>query len=446
MTIRKDSLALLVSRAAILVSAMAVSVIVSRVLGPTQRGVYFMALVINGVLTSLCSCGVEVSNLHLLSKRRTSLTIVNSHSLALAVGIGAAVVFAYAIIGPAVVDRFLPNLKHTYVWAALAMVSVTLYGKYWGSMMVGLEEIRRIAVFQAIAEFARLLLIGVALLVLGWRVPGLIGLWVVVGVATAVIQYGWIQWLVEERMRFQFAWASLRDAVIFGLKGHLGNMAYEAYHRLDLFFVNYTVGAAGVGQYSLAVSLAEKSWLLPNALGGAVVARIGRRSREDSTALTIKVARHTLLLGGGSVVLLAAAAPFLVPMLYGLEYAEAVVPLLILLPGVAILLLDMVISSYLTYQLGRPLLPTAAAFVILASYVPLAIYLITRWGIIGAAAASSVAYVFGALVMLALWRRYSGRPIRSLFAISYRELGAYGEAAASLIARTRSALRTRGRV
>jgi O-antigen/teichoic acid export membrane protein len=113
------------------------------------------------------------------------------------------------------------------------------------------------------------------------------------------------------------------------------------------------------------------------------------------------------------VTLLCAAAPLLIPLIFGSAFAHSVAPLLALAPGMWALGMARPSSAFLL-RLERPLLMSAMSMAALSVNVGLNLALIPRFGVVGCAIAASVGY--GALAaMQAGWLLHAtGTPVRRL--------------------------------
>jgi O-antigen/teichoic acid export membrane protein len=140
--------------------------------------------------------------------------------------------------------------------------------------------------------------------------------------------------------------------------------------------------------------------------------------------MAASAARHTL---GASLLGLIAIVPLglLIPVIFGALYAPAVIPCLIIAPGIAVYSLAPVLSTYFSGQLGRPLIPSLLAALSLSLDLVLVWLFVPRWGAAGAALASGVAYGVTVIVMVGLFRRASHAPLRELVAFQRTDLAAY---------------------
>ena len=188
----------------------------------------------------------------------------------------------------------------------------------------------------------------------------------------------------------------------------LANVVSLANYRATLFVLERAHGLAEAGVYSVAVQVAELLWLLSQAVTVSAYARIG----STDTALARATALRAVRLGLGAALaaapLLGLAAWLLLPAVLGQAYRASLVPLALLLPGVAAYAAASALSAYYTQHLGRPHWAAGIAGLSLALTLVVAALAVPRWGAAGAAVATSSAFLIAVGVALALFARDTG--------------------------------------
>lgn len=423
MSIVRNSLALFVMQVVIFVLGILVSIVVSRILGPTQRGVYFLVITINASIVGLGDLGINFTNTYLLAKDRCTLSKVNSNSIVFAVLIGTVTMLGYLTFRRPLHSSFLKEIEPVYMLVSIGLIPFSLYTQFWGSMMVGLNRMTLISKLGIATTVVSSILTCVVLLVFKLGIVGLLGLWGVSSITSALLRIYLLS--REERIRIHFDYKFFKETFFFGIKGYLGNVAYHIYHRFDIFLINYFTGVTGVGYYSLAVSLAEKTRFLPDPIINASTPRIGSANKDDAKVLTSRVIRHTILLSAITAIILLFAAPWVIPFAYGDEFLPTITPLLILLPGTIFLSACFVLCSFFTYQLGRPEIPTICGWVALAVNLPLCIWLTAKHALIGASLAMSLTYLVAFLTTLIWYRKATRQPLCDTLLIKGADIYAY---------------------
>jgi O-antigen/teichoic acid export membrane protein len=192
--------------------------------------------------------------------------------------------------------------------------------------------------------------------------------------------------------------------------------------RFDQLLVALLASTAALGQYVVAVNVAELLFQVPGVILLAVSGSVSALSHEESARLVARMCTWTLLLSTGAAALLAAAAPLAVPAIFGGKYAGAVPSVLLLLPGMVFYAPGVLISEYFIIQRGQAgraaLIPTIS--LLTSSLLNLA--LTPAFGARGASMAASVGYAAMFATAVALLRVDTGRPLRQLFQFSGRDL------------------------
>ena len=209
----------------------------------------------------------------------------------------------------------------------------------------------------------------------------------------------------------------LQDRSIFGLiafnmrRGWVGQISAVAYFlllRLDQGLLEYFRGAAEVGIYSLAVYMGEMLWLLPGALTPILVhtsATSGSDPDRDRTACR-GVQLGVLVTAVVAVPLYFLAEPLL-SFLAGGQYEASGAALKALLPGIVAFAPGAVLAGDFIGR-GKPHWNTQASALTVVINIAVGLWLIPRFGAVGAAYASSIAYFFGSAVMVLRFRQATG--------------------------------------
>jgi O-antigen/teichoic acid export membrane protein len=229
--------------------------------------------------------------------------------------------------------------------------------------------------------------------------------------------------------------ALLAEELRFGSRALPGTLAERLQFRADSFILNVIVGVQATGIYSVTSGLAETLWYVPNALGLVMLSRavdphadagrIAATLTRVTIAVAVILAIPTFLLG-----------PRLVRLVYGTAFVDAGVALRLILPGVVAYSVVAVLSRYLTGR-GRPGTTTMIMLTGLTANVAANLVLIPRYGINGAAVASSVSYGLTAVLALVLFRRASGRGLAETLVVRGSDIQAARRALGSV--RTRLA-------
>lgn len=177
--------------------------------------------------------------------------------------------------------------------------------------------------------------------------------------------------------------------------------------RLDVFFLAHFSSDAEVGRYAVAVTLAELVWNITDAIQLPAIERASATDSVGEDGFRAVAVRMTLLFGVSGAALVAVVAPLLIPWVYGSDYADAGWVVVALAPGIVMMALWKV-GSLATLRFGHPAVPSLISIGALVVNVVLNIALDADHGALGAAVASSIAYLVAALATMAWVVRRSG--------------------------------------
>jgi O-antigen/teichoic acid export membrane protein len=114
----------------------------------------------------------------------------------------------------------------------------------------------------------------------------------------------------------------------------------------------------------------------------------------------------------------------IIAMLFGQRFVPAVQPLLLLLPGVIMLSTSKVLCGDLAGR-GKPGYAMMSSVIGLVVNIPCCYFLIPKWGINGAAVASSISYSISAIIVIIAFSRLTLTPYIDFLAIKSEDLDAY---------------------
>lgn len=286
-----------------------------------------------------------------------------------------------------------------YVLAMLAMIPLrflTVNYSYLHLMQEDVVGYNRLALlsglFPSVGGSVLLLVspLGVAALV-GTTLAGSI----------AAVVYGAIRIHRRDPMVPNTNVALLKDLASFGSKLYLQQLVgYFNLYVSGLLVLLY-LPAAAVAFFRIGQERALLLSRVPTAAGVMLYPRVTRLSEQPQEAreLTTGAFRMmfwVLLLLGATAALLAAPA---VVLLYGRQYAPAVLPLIIFIPGVVADASSGLLAQHFTGR-GRLWLIIGLAAASLVCQCLLLWIAIPRWGLLGAAVAGSAAYMFSAALRL----------------------------------------------
>lgn len=398
-------------------------VVLARGLGDDGLGTYslfYLSVLIAGGLANL---GLGLSNVYYLNRGAYRIEQLLAGSLTVVLGTGVLATLAMlayaAVAGP---QLFVPGPSY---WLYAPAVTILVGYLVLVSFLHGRS---RFLAMLVVATAQGLVAVVAAALLWAWGrldIHGAVYAWVGSFLLADVLALLLVApWRLSWRGAFSRLSLVLSDQVRYGLQGQVANIVQMFNYRLDQYLVAAFVSRAAVGQYVVAVGLAESVWWLAAAVAIVLQPRLTRMPRREAEALTPVVCRHTTLASALVALGLALAAPLLVPVVFGEQFSGSVRPLVLLLPGVLAASASRILGSYFFSQ-GKLIYHTYSITAAFVATLLLDLALIPWLAVDGAAIASSLAYTVGLLSALYWYRRLSSRPLRDLLVIGRGDLAFY---------------------
>lgn len=202
-----------------------------------------------------------------------------------------------------------------------------------------------------------------------------------------------------------------RQVSRYGLRAEVGSVMQTVNARLDFVLVAALIGPAAVGVYAIASRYAELLRLPALALNYVLFPAFARAGPVAARKQTSRALLRLWWTPISAAVPMAMLAPFVLPLVYGAEFRGSSGPSLVLLAGMSGVVVNGVITAYLS-GIGRPGLSSLAVGAGLVITVVLDLLLIPPYGVMGAAAASTTTYLTTTAVLLVAFHRLGAAPVQ----------------------------------
>ncbi|GIH24018.1 hypothetical protein Aph01nite_23280 [Acrocarpospora phusangensis] len=377
-------------------------VLLARALQPESRGMYAVVATTAGITIEIGHLSLQQSQIAFwpdVAKRRALLA--NGLFLGLLLGlVCAAVAFAANLMLPLASPELL----------ALALLAVP-----FGVAGVNLNGIMLLRARQRLVNRA-------------WVLTGLtqcVPLLILIALGKASVTAVIVCWALSTAAPFLLFAAAIKLRSLRGrmclarrqlaLAGryHIGRTAFYLLLTVDVLLLSALASPREAGLYTVAVAVLSLAAAPAEAVRQLSLARQADADGDGARLATTRALRLNLFAVTAVVAVLAAAAPILIPLVYGPAYAPSVAPLLALAPGAIMLALLKPVEQFLV-RLSRPMTMTAVAIIGLGVNLVLNGVLIPHWGAVGAALSSTAAYTLIAVIELTWFVRASRTAPREL--------------------------------
>ena len=384
-------------------------VIIARVYGPEGNGSYAVALLLPAMLATFLNLGIAPANVYFIGAGKVAVITAWRSTVKLflvlsllGLGIGSAVLWWRA-------EQWLPGVSHKLLWFALAIFPISLLLGFVSSIFQGLQQFRLFNLVLLAQPIISLMIIMV-LVVSGSRdMVWLLAAYLAGTVIALLISLYFLQPFLKQSISKEIDKNYGIIALNYGYKAHLSNILTFVNYKADIFLVNFFVGSAGAGVYVIAVLLAERLWMLSQAVSTVLLPRLSELSEDEDKRkqITPLISRWvifvTLL---GSVALAVIARP-VIEFVFGVDYLAALMPLWFLLPGIVASSGARILANDLAAR-GRPELNMYTSWVAVIVNLVGNILLIPEYGLVGAAAATSLCYLTIFVLRIFMYWHHTG--------------------------------------
>jgi len=409
------------------------SAIVTRALGPAGRGAYYLPILAATTAIAVGKIGVDQANVFLYGTSGISQQRLAAQNGMIAIGSGLLLGAMLPLLPTIAPDTFGGT---PVIWLLIAAITIPLglHSQLTGPLWALVGRVRRQYAAGVAAGVVQLILACV-LFVTG-RLTVTFAL--IVSLVGSLVMWAVITAPLASERRAWFAWdtALLKTTLRSALVLHLGMTLFFLHLRADMFMVDAWLGAAPLGQYSIAVTLAETLMLATDAVAVAVLPGQMTNTLADAALRALRAARVNALLGTALACVAAVVSGPAIRLVYGPAYNPAVWPMIVLLPGVVFMGMQRVCGAP-ALRAGKPERIAAIYGTTLGLNIVLNVLWIPRFGISGASLASSVSYALGSLLFLLWTARMARLPLSQAIRFDAADREAATNAARSMLALAR---------
>jgi len=375
-----------------------IGIIISRTLGPQGKGIYSSILVLPIIFISLSLLGTRQTTIYLIGHQKYPVEkIISNLIIILLISsiIGILICIIYYV--------FFEHLVFSFYSVIIILITIpfVLVINYSGSIFLGLENFRMANILKWVTAILNLLFVLFFLFLKKLSITTALVSISLPNIIIAVLSLIYIS--KEYKIILKPDKLIIKGVLSKGLGFTIALLVIQLNYRLDIILLQFLSNMQEVGFYSIGVSVAENLWLFPTAVG-IVINSISAKTHdvkilnEDISRLI----RITFLCVFILSVLLYFVVPFFLPLFFGEKFYNSVPIVRILLPGILFFVIVRILSSFFA-GIGRPNVITIIFLPALILNIGLNFYFIPIWGGIGAAIATNISYIIGAIAVLIVY-------------------------------------------
>lgn len=401
----RDTLGILGTRVIWSVIGLVSGVILARWLGPHDRGILALALLLPSTVLTLVKLGVSQATVFFINRKEASVDQVASNSVLLALFLG--------LVSSIVVWELRDNLLQSVIgpiptWAlilALVRIPLLLLDNYLYSILQATGQFGLYNRRLLQSEGIRLVLVIVFVMIINGGLAAAIAIYTFIG----LVNIAWLMFNMRERVHFSLRpdFALLRRMLSFGVRSYVQVVTAHLLLRIDIYMVQHFLGPAQTAFYALALHFTELVLEVPQAIGLVLYPKLAALPEHEVHRLTAQTCRRTLMVTVPAALALALLGPWVITLWYGAPYAPAGAPLPWAAVGVAAMSIFVIITRDFTAR-QKQRVNTVAGLLALVTNVVLNVILIPIQGIVGASLATAIAYTAACVILLYFFLRESG--------------------------------------
>jgi O-antigen/teichoic acid export membrane protein len=385
--------------------------ITTRQLGPHQNGILATVLLLPQTLFAFLNLGLGPSHIYHLSSGGGNHHTMRQTNWILAALLWLAVIGVLLLCTENSIAKYLPGIGKDLALFASMLLPMMLLAAWSSSLIQGNRNYRL---------YNRIMLVQPAVFCVAVVVLKAANSVNVLSILCCYLLSQLSLWLTSESRINAFsppaasATRGFLDSITYGLKAHLSNIITFLNYRLALYLVSYMLGAEATGQYVVSVQLAEVLWLISSSASMVVFPESAAHSKSPTELrkMITRIAGSVFQITFAAGLIAAAAAPFAIPWIFGKAYEGAVLPFIILLPGIVMWSYMSVLSNSLA-GMGHQKINILSALLCLSISVAGSCLAIPEFGVHGAALASTIAFSITTVFTIVMYMRIVVAPAPS---------------------------------
>jgi O-antigen/teichoic acid export membrane protein len=297
----------------------------------------------------------------------------------------------------------------------LLTIPLLLSNVFAGGIFLGKEDIKIASLINAGPTMITLVL---TVLFVWFLKLSVLGAFLAIALANVIMVFITYR-IILVKLKYSITWkyheGIMKSMIKLGLVNAIAIFIMQLNYRLDILMLKKLSSLEEVGFYSLAMQIAEQLWHIPYAIEMIVLSRSANTQDDKFVHRTVaSIFRVSLLIGLFGSVLIFVLAPYLVPLIFGKDFASSIPMIQTVLPGILVLVGFRILNSRLT-GMGKPQIAIYTFAPALVINFILNLYLIPLYGGIGAAWSTNISYALGSFIFVIVYSRMVKMPIYDIF-------------------------------
>jgi|GEM_PF-564154 len=363
------------------------SILLARLLGPDARGTFGIALQLTTFGVQIGCLGLHSSNLYYSAKDSSRVPTIVGNSLILSLVLGIAVIFfmsLFFLVFPAI-----RPLDGTIFVLSLLAIPIGIVYLLVQNVLPGIQDIKSFNYSEIAFRSIGVILFIVVIILFN---SSSIELVYSTTFVPPLLVSSWIVWKLWKFGSPKTSIPEIKNSISYASRVYISMIFAFVMFKGNLFIIKGMLGVTQAGYYAVVMNIADLFTLISASIGMILFSKSSsmenNRQRWKMTIKSAALCSGILLFTIGVFYW---KDYFLVTLLFGKEFSEAVEPCKFLLPGIFFIGVQTIFMQYLA-SIGLPkftlyLWGIGATFTVLLNYI-----FIQQYGLNGASVASSISY------------------------------------------------------
>ena len=400
------------------------SILVAREIGVYGKGVYAFLLVLMTLASPIFHLGYDSGTYYMLSSKKFKLKeiITSVYCISIIFGIIASS-FLYLVYDLQLLGTILDSIENKFF--LLFIISIPVYFTYHSSQRI-LMSTSNFKLNNIITIIRHLLLVFFLIYFVLFKKMEINGIILTIFLSNIFIALTAIICcfnLINFKPSIWFNIFFIKESMIYGLKAWYGNLSSVANDMLDQFLLGFLTTAEFLGIYSVSYNYSKLVTKPINQVFNVLFNRIALKGNEAKKHILIaKIHRLIFYFALLLSVFLIFLADKLIPLLYGNDFYVSVQPTYILIPSLILFMITRRVTQVFLMSNGYPMkgsyIQLSGTVIGFISYM----LLIPKYGYMGAAIGTSIAYVASTIFGLVMYKSIAKFEIYKFFKLSVDDL------------------------
>lgn len=381
-----------ISRFLILILSFGLVIFSTNMWGSEGKGTISIVIANVALVSFFSSIFSGSSTSYFARKFKVEQVLVYSYLWSLIVGTAVPLIFSFA----AIQNEFLYYLIGISVLSSLLSTNISLF--------IGTQNIRFFNIYTVLQQLVHVLFIAILIYIVKLKD---VSVYFLAQIFCLIFLFLTSLFFILKKCKFSefsFSKSVFINMFEYGWKTQLSAFIQFLNYRLSFYFLEYFEGIAVVGIFSIGITFSEAIWTITRSIAVVLYSDVvNSESREESIVKTKSSLKLSFTLMLVFVLGILIIPDFVYPFIFGKEFSETKLIMLLLAPGILAIAVSDMIGYYFSGIKELKILNIKSIVGLLIT-VTFSFFAIPKWGIWGACFVTTLSYVVSASILF--WKFY----------------------------------------